>query len=547
MNKKSTITDLRQAAWHLRTGGVKQLRRWYRRRQADTPISQKKLKAPLPITFKDNKTLLNSWLEFRDKNSSLPDRQRSPILSPFPHGWLLTNDTSVIAFTDTKNWIGTRFGGWYLSHDPRLDVVNLESSDKKTGVLIFGQMADSKIGAKSSEELGPILLKTLSDSTDWSAFDQLATWLGGRFVLIGRKAEETRVHVDAMASRSCFWAEKNLSVTLGSHSALVANAIGETAAEQAKWVLSHSDYQNPAGKCLPGTIAPHDSVNLTFANCALLITNNEVTHSRFFSTPPTDMSVEEASTIFIEELRFQMAAALELRPKTVFGLTAGSDSRAILAATLDQLKAANVSAMTYHFFTRNADHSLTDLLGANALAEKSGLCHRIIDVSHRSEKTPFNKIYQQTFPTWARFPSLARAYHEDLGPDVGLILGIGGEIGTVFYQDRDFNQITPEVLSSKFTQSEFKNNPQLIQTMADYMDFTQLDNEHSSGYDILDLFYWEHRMSSWASYGYSEADFGPLVILPLNSRRIFHCMLSLPFEQRLRKSIYQQLKVWSGI
>ncbi len=356
-----------------------------------------------------------------------------------------------------------------------------------------------------------------------------------------------RVHVDAMASRSCYWGSKDGDVVLASHSALIADTLGDAAATGCKWVLSHPDYDNPAGKYLPGMVTPHDVAKLVIANCALTIDNTEARHNRFFFTPPEKLSVTEATERYLAELRFQMDAALNAQPRSVLALTAGSDSRAMLTGTLDLLHDAGTSAMTYHFFARNADHSRKDLLGANRLAHLSNLTHRVLDASGWDATSSFAKMYHKTFPTWARFPSLSRTYYEELGADESLIIGIGGEIGTVFYRDREYDQVTPEVLASKFTQSDFRKDPRLVETMAEYMDYTQLTEENSAGYDLFDLFYWEHRMSSWAAYGYSEADFGPTVVLPLNSRRLIHAMLSLPLKDRLKRSIYRQLGAWSGI
>lgn len=543
------INELRKAFWHLRKGGRKQFRRWNRNRVANSLRSRKHRYLPSDALTSSSPSLTESWQAVANRPEASPSAAGvRQYRNTFAQGWIFTNapaQDSEPSFPG--NWKSLSFGAWTYQFDPDLEVYHQVHADGENEILLIGQAADSAKRLHTSKAVASELLKELSRSDGWDSFDEAVTWLGGRFVAIGRRSSSIRVHVDAMASRSCYWAKQNGRIVFASHSALAAQAVGDLAATGCRWVLTHPDYHNPAGKCLPGMIAPHDTVRLVIANCALTVEGSEVFHRRFFSTPPERLSVVEATERYLSELRFQMDAALAHRPKTLFGLTAGADSRAILTATLDLLHNADVSALTYHFFARNADHSRRDLLGANRLANSSNLNHRVLDVSKQRKSQAFSTMYSKTFPTWARFPTLARTYYEELGANEALILGIGGEIGTVFYREREFDQITPEVLAGKYTQSAFQRDPQLIETMAEYMNYTELSEENSAGYDLLDLFYWEHRMSTWAAYGYSEADFGPLVVLPLNSRRIFHAMLSLPFKDRLRRSVYHQLATWSGI
>lgn len=544
------LTELRKAFWHLRTGGASQLRKWNEKRLAQGPLSDRRKSGPVDSSGLNSESLRRAWGDYAQrKGRSHSAAETYGYRNFFAQGWLLSIGNARQPKQIPARWRKFTFGTFSFRHDPDLEVTHLVSPDQEREVLLLGQATDSAKELRTSESVAPELLSKLAGPAGWDSFDEAVTWLGGRFVVVGRRKDALRVHVDAMATRSCYWAKQNEQIVLGSHSALVAEAVGDTSSAGCSWVLSHPDYDNPAGKWLPGMIGPHDAVKLVIANCVLTVDQGTVTHRRFFSTPPEKLTVSEATERYLAEVRFQMDAALDQVPKSFLGLTAGSDSRAMISATLDLLQENDVTAYTYHFFMRDADHSRDDLLGANRLAYLSGLPHRILDVSarHTDADSAFRTLYSRTFPTWARFPTLARTYYEDLGSSDALILGIGGEVGTVFYREREYDEITPAVLAAKYTQSAFKNDQGLIETMAEYMDYTQLDAQHSAGYDILDLFYWEHRMSSWAAYGYAEADFGPRVVLPLNSRRIFHAMLSLPYKNRLRKSVYRQLAAKSGI
>ncbi|QGU08485.1 hypothetical protein COCCU_12930 [Corynebacterium occultum] len=545
----SQVELLRQAFWHLRKGGPAQVRQWNIRRLATEQGGERRLPLPQAGLTRDYPRLNEAWKHFAEHSAVFPPASEArQYANAFAQGWILTAESSPHPDLVPRKWETHSIGSWIISHDPDLEFTQAKDQTGQIEVLILGHTTDSERRLRTSAKVAPALLKSLEGSTDWAGLDRMVTWLGGRFIIVARRGVDLRVHVDAMATRSCYWSDQGGRLVLASHSALVAAACGTPSAKQAQWVLSHKNYVNPAGKCLPGMIAPHDGVKLVFANCFLEVKDGQATHRRFFDTPPEKLSIAEATERYLSELRFQMDAALDRRPRSVLALTSGSDSRAILAGSLDLLQDAGAEAMTYHFFERNADHSRKDLLGANRLAELAELNHRVLNVpKHEAGSDPFWAMYRKTFPSWARFPSLARMYYESFSAEESVIIGIGGEVGTAFYRDRDYPAITPEVLASKFTQSEFQHDPRLIETMDEYMQYTQLSEANSAGHDLLDLFYWEHRMSSWAAYGYSEADFGPDVVLPLNSRRLLHAMLSLPYKDRLKRSVYRQLTSWSSI
>lgn len=540
--------EIRTGAWHYRNGGIRQVRLWRWNQVSNQPIIGKSrlLKGGLR---QDYPRLRNAWLgKSEHAREWTAASETYDYRNVFAQGWFLGTGAGTLSLP--LNWIEIRFGETYFTCDPALRVVHKGTDAQLHQLLVLGQATDSEKNLRSSQEVAQELYSVLENRQEsWADFDEAVTWLGGRFVVIARHGAETRVHVDAMASRSCYWGSNDADeVVLASHSALIAAAVGDFSSTSAKWVLNHPDYNNPAGVYLPGTITSYDRAKLVLANCYLSFNKNNVRHRRFFppmeSNPVPALSVKAATEAYLAEVRFQMDAILSSTPRSVIALTAGSDSQAILNASLDLLQEANTSAMTYHFFEKDADHTRMDLLGANRLAEGAGLRHRILNLQPWDHSARFAQLYTKTFPVWARFGALARACYEQLSAKEALIIGVGGEIGTAFYLERNNPVVTPEVLAGKFTQDSFRHDPKLIGEFENYMSYSQLDSEHAGAIDLLDLFYWEHRMSSWAAYWYSEVDFGPTVALPLNSRRVFCAMLGVPLEDRVRKSIYRTLDAW---
>lgn len=543
------VKEARTIAWHYRKGGLQQVQLWRWNQVARQSNPQRKTNLPEGGLRRDYPRLRNAWIDMERRSQSwVPASESHAYRNVFAQGWFLGSGEDSVELPAA--WVSTVFGKKNFSCDPALQVQHKGSEQQHYQLLLLGQATDSAKKLRNSQQVATELYSVLKNNPDsWAELDEAVTWLGGRFVVIARRGQETRVHVDAMASRSCYWGATDAGeIILASHSALIAQAAGDLSSTKAKWVLNHPDYHNPAGVYLPGTITPHDRARLVVANCCLSINDGAAEHTRFFppqgTTTVPDLSVEAATEAYLAEVRFQMDAILTSTPASVLALTAGSDSRAILNASLDLLQGAKTSAMTYHFFEKNAEHTRTDLLGANRLAAESGLKHRILDLQPWDPKSRFAKVYLKTFPVWARFGALARACYEGLSAQEALIIGVGGEVGTAFYLERHHPEVTPEVLAGKFTQDEFQHDPELIAEFENYMAYTQLEPERAGGIDLYDLFYWEHRMSGWAAYWYSELDFGPTVALPLNSRRIFCAMLGLPFEDRVRKSVYGTLNSW---
>ena len=83
--------------------------------------------------------------------------------------------------------------------------------------------------------------------------------------------------------------------------------------------------------------------------------------------------------------------------------------------------------------------------------------------------------------------------------------------------------------------------------MADYAEFTEFSEDKIKGFNFYDLFHWEHRLSKWASIGYSEYDLSVSTALPMNSRRMIEAMLSVSEAHQFDKSIYEEIQRRSTI
>lgn len=441
-------------------------------------------------------------------------------------------------------WAHRSCGGYEVWHDRRLPAAMAKSEEGEQAVLILGSVVDSQA---YSAELGSVarrLAQVLNGADGFSKLDELVTWLGGRYVILAVNQDRARIHVDATASRSCFWSARSGKLVAGSHSALVAKVVGNVAKNGSNWVLTNPQYQSPSGKWLPGAMAPHDVVSLVVANCCLDIGPQGIRHQRFFPggeyrhrNLPTRIAAAEVS----KELQIQFELGLHTGSEVYFGLTSGSDSKALLDANLPRLRELGATTFTYHSFEKNPRHSREDALAAQRIAKEAGLRHQVFDLCSSESLKCFRRKYYQTFTGWARFPALAETFYRELPEKSQIVLAIGPEIGTVFYKERDPSLLTAAGFAGKYTQSPFANNPELIRVFERYIRYTDLDLSPAASFSAFDLFYWESRLSNWAAAGYSEYEMAADVVLPFNSRTVILPMLELPFEERLAKGLYDYL------
>lgn len=466
-------------------------------------------------------------------------RRSDDEVTPFGRGYLIARGQGPHFVP--RRWEHLSICGLDLWHDKRLPVEICASDDFDWAAILIGTAIDSDLHSNDQSEICRTLMEAASSGSDLRALDEYVTWLGGRFVILMVNGETMRIYGDATASRSCFWAVTEHGFVASSHSTLTARAIDLVATDRSRSFLNHPDYKSPAGKWLPGAMAPHDAVSMITANCVLTVNKNEAKHSRFFPSEgysPKRRDAFETASQVEEELNRQLELGIDSRKPFYFGLTAGWDSRVFLKATLDRLHALNAIAFTYHSFDKNPSHSRNDLIAASRLAVDSDLRFLVMDLKPSDKSSRFRKAYANTFTGWARFPALAENFYNELDHDGQVAILLGPEVGTVFYRERDPSLLNSRGLAAKFTQSSFAENTELVRYLDSYIDYTQLDMSERATFHPFDLFYWESRLSSWAAGGYAEYEMAADVILPFNTRRILVPMLEQSFEERLSKRVY---------
>ncbi|GAA4788134.1 hypothetical protein [Rothia endophytica] len=478
----------------------------------------------------DNPHKLNQILQ--------PASETEKYLNFFSRGFLILDSLSTPP-VEVSSWNTMTLGDRIIYFSPDLPA-RKSFTESGEEVVVLGIAFGISSKSEDSFATANRIATTYRDRGLEASLDYLEN-VSGRFVALIYKEQTLNIIGDPMGTISVFWYKTSSNqIVISSHDALISDTVGGLSSNAIRKVLGHPDYISPQGRAVPGILTPHDNVQQLFPNCMLTVKEGVVEHSRIF--PRNDcpsLSLDDAYELMVTELTRQINLWLSLPKLPILGLTAGQDSGLVLAAGLKRFQEENTTALTYHFFDKNTPSTLLDLKKANKRALLARLPHAILDINQLDDgNSEAAKLYNKTFRNFARFPSQAMSFYESLPFNSQFFLSVGGEIGNAFYQDRSGNPLSPISLSKKYTHSKFQDNPELLENFAAYIDYVEFDKAEGKGYDLYDLFYWEHRLGKWASLWYSELDLTTMPAIPMNSRKFLNAMLSQPFESRKFKKLY---------
>lgn len=334
-----------------------------------------------------------------------------------------------------------------------------------------------------------------------------------------------------------------------SHWTLGAEILGLHADADVAEFMNSPEYVSPGGKYYPALWGPCRGLRNVFPNCVATfeLGSGTFTHKRFY--PFTALETANPENVYPHFLdAMKQAVRLCSGSSTALSLTAGGDSRAVLAAAVLSGGPLDSSfAFTYARFNDRNREAFDDVVGASKAAFIAGVRHLVLDLPPADFSCDFHRYYAKSFRIGARFPALARLYYENLPHEIAILIGTVAETGTVFYTKRDSSAPTPAILAEKFTSSAARLRPELLQAFEEYQAWTQLESDRLFNLDWHDLFYWEHRNAKWASVWYAEVDLTGFAIAPYNNRRLIELMLSLPEEHRRSRYLQQRIIAEAGL
>ena len=476
-----------------------------------------------------------------------PERAAAILDGAFGHGYLLRIGPDVSLPGFLADWEIDRLGPLTLHCAPRTVATSASVGDgpRRAAVLLLGHPLDVDRGTADRTVITDRLLATLRDAGP-DALVREAAYLAGRWTLVAVAGEEVTVLPDAMATQPVLYRPAGDGLTLASSEILVALAhdLPPSAAEATAVARAKRLRQGVVHS--PGVLTAVEEVLPLLPNCLLradLTAPGIVRHERFWPFEPRteDTDMGRVHGAFAERMRDHVRLIGELGPRW-WSLTGGRDSRVSLAH-LDLSSPPPARAFTYlnpRDLTRSADVA-NDLFLPSLLAANLEIPHRVLRWRQAEEGSVFDRLHRATYPLRRASHGAAHAMWADLPRDIVEVQSIGGEVGTVFFAQREEQTISPELLVRMWAGRRGGSEPSFPPIFADYIDYTQFSKDRLGGYDHHDVFYWEHRMGRWAHRKYLDGDFSHRLMMPFNDRRLLEIMHRSPVEQRTSKLLYDHV------
>lgn len=431
------------------------------------------------------------------------------------------------SLTEQRQPGGIPLGRFWLRVGAGMGVFPLMDADKRPVGMILGFPID--LDARRMLD-GPWQAPGVL-GTDKDGFIHQTLWaLGGRFLLIfAADGNDLRIYPDCTAQVPCVW-DATARIAASTAHAFLDGAEYEARLDRPLLVRLGVEGEG----WLPAGLTAHRGVVRLLPGHYLDL--QTFTAHRFWPTGPipqatdTDAIIDETVAL----LQAQMEAVLHSPKRLGLGLTAGNETRVLLACArpfLDRIDTVTVVGQDRH---------TTDTVIARRIARDFGIRH--IELPRR-EATPAQ--YQQFVSRGGHCNADSNAhFHTSVWPIADshiFIGGIGGEVGRGFFwrlADQANTPVTADGLSGRFG---LPQTPELTEALDRWIaGLPPVDT-----FGILDLAYLENRMGPWYAVQLC-CDPTLLRIAPLFTFRGCELMLSLPPDWKRDSRLGREIiaKLW---
>ncbi len=441
------------------------------------------------------------------------------------------------AYAPNVAWNVHRFDDWlFLSAHRDVESLILSSAGRTIGLV--GYLIDSAIPAASSEE---ILKRMLDESSSADDLFRRADALSGRWVLLYKDATECAVFTDPCGFRQVYYAEAGGTFWCGSQPEIIRQVAGlkKTADSRLKSFLASEGYRRQESAWVgAGTI--YDRCSHLLPNHFLCLRRREA--MRFYPRSPlpamdTANAVEEASRILRGSIE-----GMALRAPLMLPVTAGYDSRVLLAAS------RNVKERVVYYVDRMGMHGEEhpDVAVPTALARILGLRFTVLD---SAETVPrwFARLNCMNVTRARNLPKTRMIYaHYKSGTAAVNVNGNASEICRNFF-DKKRTLDQRGLSAADLSRLLFHQETDFAVTELDIW-LKDARGALESGYEPLDMLYWEQRLGNWGAHFPAEQDIAIEEFSPFNNRRLISLLLTCPAHLRVAPDyeLYRQMigKLW---
>lgn len=419
-----------------------------------------------------------------------------------------------------QNWkIQNKSNGYLYIHP---DCEDYKLSNNEIEISIIGYFLDPHNPKKSTKEV----LDGFSYVTSVDEIPQLLYSLVGRFILIFSKDQRNYIFNDACGLKTVFYTFKNNNFQIGSQSNLFELKTCTTKDERYKDYFKSNYVKNNREHWIPAGTSLSENVKQLIPNHYLDCSTIEQ-HRYYPNKKNTECDFNTSAKKMSEILKNTMLAAHN-KFELALPMTAGLDSRTILSAT----KNIAEDILFYTLKYRNLTNKSKDISVPAELLQKLKYNHKVWDC-----KGPINKKFIDIYESNSNM-----AHKDDWGqiadgiykvfPNKKIaVKGNCAEVGRCYYYS-DGHKLPNIDLSKLLSLEKGWEDIGFIKTeLSEWLDRCNKITEKFE-YNILDLFYWEHRTGSWQAQSQLEWDIAQEAFTPFNNRELLDIILSADSKYR---------------
>jgi hypothetical protein len=414
--------------------------------------------------------------------------------------------------------------------------------DASRSLTLLGYMLDPLNPGASDEDAVRRLLAGFSSIRD---LVRLTGSYGGRWLIVATQGSDAWLFTDALGLRQAFYTPQRHGGGIwgGSQPGSIAEILGFTIDDAAReFVGSYAFRSNPEYRW-PATATPYKGVRHLLPNHFLDLktgTSHRYWPDRSLGSMPPHAALE----ILAERLPGLVEAAAA-RFDLVLGLTAGWDSRLVLAASRgikDKIACVTVRQ-------RTMPEGATDIMTAERLAARLGFGHQVIRAPVTTSPAFSYAFKRSVCFAHKHYAADAEAIFGFTQARKVALTGSGAEVGRCSFRSQfplsRWRRVTARDLARLQRMDAL---PFAVKHFENWLS----DVGDTHGISVLDLFEWEQGHGNWLAMTQLEFDSAWRdIFTPYNSREVLATLLSVD-ERYRRKPDYRlfrdlMMRLWPEV
>jgi hypothetical protein len=428
---------------------------------------------------------------------------------------------------------------YHLAVHPELGLYQLKTGDAE--LTLLGFIIDPERPDLGDEELlGDLLDKAVDRDALFRATDSFS----GRWIIFYYNGVDLIAFHDPCGLRSLYFTNPRTAPFMcASQPGLISSKLGLSYSEEARSdYLETRAYRELTEYWLPGGATLYEEMVHLRANHYVDIEAR--TQHRYWPWAKIEPLAYEDGVVRISEMLENSLIAASKRFPLALPLTAGYDTRLLLAASRKLRDEMFYYTLAYWHW----DDTSADVAVPHKLVTSLGLEHHILDC-HAPMTEEYKRIYhtnvELAHPVWG---DIAYGMQDQYPQERVAVKGSCSEISRCHHYKYEYPDVIDGRRLTMF--AKMQGSPFVERHMGRWLE-QSWDIAKQNRVEILDLFYWEHRMGSWQPMSQLEWDIVQEEFTPFASRKMHTLLMGVDDRHRKPPSyrLYRDmmLRLWPEV